>query len=200
MKKRSSLRKKADKAKKLRCKNLIAVLEQPDNIRNIGAVVRNINALGVEKIYIVDPNQQLPEDWQEMRTKKSLMATSSSAIKWSFVKTFNNTEECILHLAKRGFVSIVTSPHIKGKTNVYLSEGNYTQKKLAVWFGNETHGISDLAVNASEACINIEMCGIVESLNLATSTGIILYEITRQRREYQKNHQRSIRRNPKIKQ
>jgi tRNA (guanosine-2'-O-)-methyltransferase len=75
---------------------------------------------------------------------------------------------------------------VKGRTNVILHEGDYTQKKLAVWFGKESIGISDLALERSEACINIEMFGIVESLNLATSTGIVLYEITKQRREFEK--------------
>lgn len=80
---------------------------------------------------------------------------------------------------------MVTSPHLKGKTNVVLHDGDYTQKRLAVWFGNEARGISDLAVSESQACINILMCGIIESFNLATSTGIVLYEITKQRREFQ---------------
>ena len=81
---------------------------------------------------------------------------------------------------------MVTSPHIKGRTNVILHEGNYTQKKLAVWFGKESIGISDLAVERSAACVNIEMFGIVESLNLATSTGIVMYEIAKQRRAFEK--------------
>ena len=51
---KSNLRIKADKAKELMCKNLIAVLEEPSDIKNIGTVIRNINALGVEKLYIVD--------------------------------------------------------------------------------------------------------------------------------------------------
>lgn len=43
---KTSLRKKADYAKTGRCKNLIAVLEAPRNIENIGTVIRNINVLG----------------------------------------------------------------------------------------------------------------------------------------------------------
>ena len=34
------------------------------------------------------------------------------------------------------------------------------------------------------------MYGIIESLNLATSTGIVLYEVTKQRREFQKKFKR----------
>ncbi|MFP5042320.1 TrmH family RNA methyltransferase [Parasediminibacterium sp. JCM 36343] len=186
VKEKSSLRKRADKIKDDRCINLIAVLEEPGDPKNIGTVIRNINALGVEKLYIVDSRNLVPKDWQEMREEKTLLKTSVSAIKWSFVKIFNSTEECFQHLEKNKFTSIVTSPHIKGKTNVILHEGNYTQKRLAVWFGTETIGISDLAVERSKACINIEMFGIVESLNLGTSTGIVLYEIARQRRAFQK--------------
>ena len=54
IKEKSTLRKRADEIKEGRCKNLIAVLEKPSMIKNIGTVIRNINALGVEKLYIVD--------------------------------------------------------------------------------------------------------------------------------------------------
>jgi tRNA (guanosine-2'-O-)-methyltransferase len=57
--------------------------------------------------------------------------------------------------------------------------------KLAVCFGNEGSGISDLAVEHSEMCIGIPMFGMIESLNLGTLSGIVLYEITKQRRAYQ---------------
>lgn len=110
---KSSLRQKADKIKELRCKNLITVLEKPNDIKNIGAVIRNINALGVEKLYIIDTKERLPEDWQKMRETKSLVKTSVSAVKRSFIKTFKSTEECIKHLEKNNVSSIVTSPHIK---------------------------------------------------------------------------------------
>jgi tRNA (guanosine-2'-O-)-methyltransferase len=98
----------------------------------------------------------------------------------------------IFHLKYKQFTSAVTSPHIKGKTNVILHEGKYTHKRLAVWFGNESHGVSEEAINNSEMCINIPMCGIIESLNLGTSTGIVLYEITKQRRQYQNEKSRVL--------
>ena len=106
---------------------------------------------------------------------------------------------CIDHLNKNRFTSVVTSPHIKGKTNVILHEANFTQKRLAVWFGNESRGISKLAVENSEACVQIEMFGIIESLNLGTSSGIVLYEIAKQRRKYQSENKRGQKRDPKVK-
>jgi tRNA (guanosine-2'-O-)-methyltransferase len=188
-KQRKSVRSRADKIKPYRCKNLIAVIEDPSDIKNVGTVIRNVNALGVEKAYVIDPRRALPDDWQEMRERKSLSKTSVSAIKWSFVKRFDSTEECIEHLARNRFVSIVTSPHIKGMKNVVLDEADYTiYTKLAVWFGSEARGISDLAVERSEMCVSIPMFGMIESLNLGTTSGIVLYEVTKQRRAYQSKY------------
>jgi tRNA (guanosine-2'-O-)-methyltransferase len=190
-KQKRTIRQRADKIKPYRCKNLVAVIENPSDIKNIGTIIRNVNALGVEKAYIIDPRGALPDDWQEMREQKSLSKTSVSAIKWSFVKRFDSTEACIKHLQKNLFASIVTSPHVKGKNNVVLHEGDYTiYTKLAVWFGNESRGISDLAVQHSEMCVSIPMFGMIESLNLGTTSGIVLYEVTKQRREYQKKYKR----------
>ena len=142
----------------------------------------------MEKVYLVDTRRALPDDWQEMRERKSLSGTSASAIKWTFVRRFDTTEACLEHLEKNRFVSIVTSPHVKGQKNVILHEGDYTQAKLAVWFGNETRGISNLAVRRSAMCVSIPMFGMIESLNLGTTSGIVLYEITKQRREYQRKY------------
>jgi tRNA (guanosine-2'-O-)-methyltransferase len=196
--KKSSVRQRADEVEPYRCKNLVAVLEDPNDIKNIGTVIRNVNALGVEKAYIVDPRRALPDDWQDMRERRSLSKTSVSAIKWSFVKRFDSSEECLAHLSKNRFVSIVTSPHIKGQNNVVLHEADYTAyTKLAVWFGSESRGISDLAVEHSEMCVSIPMFGMIESLNLGTTSGIVLYEITKQRREYQSKYKRRNKRGKK---
>lgn len=195
-KEQSQLRQRAKAIKPYRCKNLIAVLENPMDIKNIGTVLRNVDALGVDKTYVVDARGALPDDWMEIRERKSLAKTSVSASRWSFVKRFDSTEACLDHLEAHRYVSLVTSPHVKGKVNHVLHEADYTHPRLAIWFGNESRGISDLAVERSEACISIPMFGIVESLNLGTTTGIVLYEITKQRRIYQETFKRAIR-NPR---
>ena len=190
---KSTVRQRANEIKEYQCKNLIAVLENPMDIKNIGSVIRNANALGVEKIYVVDSRKSLPDDWEELRERKSLSKISVSASKWTFVKRFDSTEECLEHLEKNRFTSVVTSPHVKGRDNFVLHEADYTQPKLAVWFGNESRGISDVVVERSEFCVSIPMFGMIESLNLATTTGIVLYEVTKQRRDYQSKYKRANR-------
>lgn len=182
----SNLRLRANKAKKLRSTTLIAVLENPKTLENIGSVIRNVDGLGAQKLYVVDGNNLLPDNWQTMRGRSSLNKISASAIKWTFVHRFQTTEECLNHLKKKHYVSVVTSPHQKGKKNVVLEDGDYTQKHLAVWFGNESRGVSQEVIDASEFCINIPMGGIIESLNLGTCSGIVLYEVVKQRRTFSK--------------
>lgn len=191
-----SVRRRADEIKPFRCKNLIAVIENPSDIKNIGTVIRNVNALGVEKVYVVDPRGALPDDWQELRERPSVSKTSVSAVKWTFVKRFDSTDACFDYLESKNFKSIVTSPHVKGKASIYLHEGDYTtHAKLAVWFGSENLGISDRAVERAEMCVSVPMFGMIESLNLGTSSGIVLYEVAKQRREYQS---RFVKRNRRV--
>lgn len=171
------------KIKHLRNRYFICVLENPDNIVNIASAIRNICAFGVEKLYVVGASDIL-HDFESARNSKSLTNISVGANKWVFVKHFDTTGECISHLRKNLYTISVTSSHDKEKKNVNLYEGDYTQKRLAVWFGNESKGISDEAVDNADTCIQIPMGGIVESLNLGTSTGIILSYIGYQRLKF----------------
>lgn len=194
-KKQRRIRKRADAIKPFRCKHTVAVLECPRDILNLGTVIRNVDALGIEKVYVIDPDHKLPEDWENLRSRRSVSKTSASAVKWIFVKRFDNTSDCFDHLKKNGYRSVVTSPHQKNKKSLYLDEVDFTQfSKLAIWFGTEGSGISDEAIGKSELCVAIPMFGMIESLNLGTSSGIVLYEVAKQRRAYQsrfkrKNHQ-----------
>ena len=132
-KSKPGVRRRANAIKPFQCKHLIAVLEWPQDMLNIGTVIRNVNAMGVEKVYIIDPKKSLPDDWQDMRTRRKLSSTSVSAVKWTFVKRFDSTADCLRHLESKGYNSIVTSPHVKGKESLYLHEGDFTQfPKLAV--------------------------------------------------------------------
>lgn len=178
-----AIRERVRKIKHLRNHYFICVLENPTDMVNIASAIRNISAFGVEKLYIIG-DKTLVRDFESSRKNKNLTNLSVGSNKWVFVKHFNTASECISHLRKNLYAIAVTSSHKKGKENVNLYEGNFTQKRLAVWFGNEAKGISDEAVNNADMCIQIPMGGIVESLNLGTSTGIILGYIGYQRLKF----------------
>lgn len=189
--KQARIRKRADAIKPFRCKHTIVVLECPRDIINLGTVIRNVDALGVEKVYVVDPENHLPDDWEELRSRRAVHKISASAVKWVFVKRFDSTSDCYAHLKQNGYRSVVTSPHQKNKKSLYLDEVDFTQySKLAIWFGTEGSGITEEAVAKAELCVAIPMFGMIESLNLGTSSGIVLYEVTKQRRTYQSRFKR----------
>jgi tRNA (guanosine-2'-O-)-methyltransferase len=177
------IREKIRQIKHLQNKYFICVLENPKDIVNIAAAIRNISAFGVEKLYVIG-NKDIVRDFETSRSSARLTNLSVGSNKWVFVRQFDTTADCIAHLRKNRYTIAVTSSHIKGKENVDLYEGTFTQKRLAVWFGNESKGISNEAANESDMCIQIPMGGIVESLNLGTSTGIILSYIGYQRLQF----------------
>lgn len=150
---------------------------------NVASAIRNISAFGVTKLYVVG-GADILKDFETSRTNKHLSHISVGANKWVFVKYFETTSECISHLQKNLYTVVVTSSHEKGKKNLDLYEGIFTQQRLAVWFGNESKGISDEAVKSADLCIQIPMGGIVESLNLGTSTGIVLSFVSYQRLKF----------------
>lgn len=175
-----AVRDKIRRIKHLQHKGYICVLENPKSIVNIASAMRNISAFGVEKLYVVGDNQVV-KDFETSRANKHLNSVSVGASKWVFVRQFDTTGECIAYLRSKGYTIAATSGYSKGKKNVNLYDETFTQKRLAVWFGNETEGISEEAAAAADMCIQIPMGGIVESLNLGTSTGIILSYISYQR-------------------
>lgn len=171
-----------------------AGIESPSDIQNIGTLIRNVNALSAEKVCVVDPRKSLPDNWKEMPERKPLARTSVSAVNWSFVKRLDSTDDCFDHLEQNNFHSVVTFPRIKGQRNIWLHKGDFTEHtKLAVWFGIEKRGISDRAVERSDACDAIAMFGMIDSLNLGTSSGIVLYKVTKQRRDYQNRYRKGRR-------
>ena len=178
-----AVREKIRKIKHLRNLYFICVLENPTDIVNIASTIRNISAFRVEKLYIIKSSKNNLTDFESTRKNKRLTTLSVGANKWVFVKYFDTANECLSHLRKNRYTVAVTSSHDKGKV-VNLYEESFTQKRLAVWFGNEAKGISEEALKEADLCVQIPMGGIVESLNLGTSTGIVLSYIGYQRLKY----------------
>lgn len=160
---------------------LVAVLENPSYIRNIGTVIRNVNALGVDALLVIDNLNRLDAGISALRQQKSLLKFSNGAVKWTNVKRFDSVDQCFSFLENNGFLSVGTSPHPICKKQIKLGESDLTQSKLAIWFGEESNGLSAEAINKLECCLTIEMKGKVESLNLSTTTGVVLYEAVKQR-------------------
>jgi len=148
--------------------DLHVVLEEVKNTHNASAAVRTCDAAGVPGLDIISA-ENIPFPVNE--------AISTRAEKWLRFNYYASTEECLLSLKKEGF--FIAATYIGEGAESYL-DLDYT-KPVALVFGNEAEGISPKARGLADSCIFIPMAGMVQSLNLSVSVGIILYEVIRQR-------------------
>lgn len=153
----------------LRQPDLRVVLEGVAIAHNASAVIRTCDAAGILHLDLVSPNPDL------LGINKAI---STRAEKWVDVRIHESLEACLLPLKEKGFRVAVT--HL-GENAVDFSDFDYTIP-LAVVFGSESEGVSPQALKLADHRIRIPMLGMVQSLNLSVSVGIILFEAMKQRR------------------
>lgn len=153
----------------LRQPDLRVVLEGVAIAHNASAVIRTCDAAGILYLDLVSPNPDL------LGINKAI---STKAEKWLEVRIHKSLKSCLLPLKKKGFQVAVT--HL-GEGAVEYTEFDYT-RPLAIVFGSESEGVSAEALRVADHRIRIPMLGMVQSLNLSVSVGVILFEALKQRR------------------
>jgi len=165
---------KVKKVLSLRQPDLRVVLEEVTNTHNASAVVRTCDAAGVLYVDIIY-SQPISFPINE--------AISTRAEKWLHFQTYKSVNECFDELKKRGFKIAATS---LSNDSIPYTDIDFSQP-IAIVFGNESEGISDEAKAMADYLIKIPLNGMVQSLNLSVSVGIILYEALNQRKKSKYN-------------
>jgi tRNA (guanosine-2'-O-)-methyltransferase len=153
----------------LRQPDLRVVLEGVAIAHNASAVIRTCDAAGILHLDLVSPNPEL------LGINKAI---STRAEKWVDVHIHKSIGDCLLPLREKGFKVAVT--HLD-KDAISYTDLDYTQP-LAVVFGSESEGVSRETLELADLRVRIPMLGMVQSLNLSVSVGVILYEAMKQRR------------------
>ncbi len=148
----------------------VVVLEDIHDPHNAAAVYRSCDAFGIGKVYLIF-DKEVPFD-----PKKVGKASSSSANKWLDFEVFRSTEDCLKKLHEEWFIVYATVLK-EGAKN--LQSTNFNLQKAAVMFGNEHRGLSETAVKMADELIYIPMKGMVQSLNLSVTAGIVLWELSK---------------------
>lgn len=144
------------------------VLENIRSALNVGAIFRTCDATKIDNLYLTGitpfpPHNKIPK-------------TALGAIEYVNWEHNKNTIEVLKDLKEKGnkIVSIELSPEAK---NIYEYSFNCP---TSIILGHEISGVSEEAREFSDETIYIPMYGKKESLNVATTCGIVLYEIIRQ--------------------
>jgi len=147
---------------------LILILDGVTDVRNFGSMLRTSECMGVDAVII---------------PARSTVAVNADVVKTSAGSVFNIPICKEVH-----FGSILDFIKGSGCQLVACSEKankdmNFTDLTgpLAIVMGDEGEGIHEKTLERCDNHARIPMSGKTGSLNVAVSTGMVLYEVTRQR-------------------
>ena len=146
---------------------LYIVLESVEKPGNLGAVLRTADAAGVDAVIVCDPRTDI--------YNPNAIRSSIGCI-FSVPVVACPSATCINWLRLNNIQILCT--YLQASVN-YL-HADYT-RPTAIVMGTEATGLSDEWVKASDQNIIIPMRGIADSLNVAASTAIVVFEAVRQR-------------------
>ena len=148
---------------------LILILDEIQDPHNVGAILRSAECSGVNGIILTKHNSAT--------ITSTVTKTSAGATEHLKICQVNNLSQTIDELKEKGFWIVGSSLE---------NAKNYTEVDykipIALIVGNEEKGIRKLTASKCDFLVKIPMGGIIQSLNVSVATGILLFEILRQRR------------------
>lgn len=150
-----------------RTKHVTVVLEDIFQPQNASAVIRSCDVFGVQDIHVIENENEYTLN------PKVVMGASKWINLHKYNKTQNNTLDCINQLKANGYTIYATTPH----TNDTLIGEMPLDNKVALMFGTELTGLSNIAMDNVDGYVKIPMYGFTESLNISVSAAITLYEL-----------------------
>ena len=148
----------------------LAVIENVEKPGNLGAILRTADAAGVDGVIVCSDGTASTDLHNPNVIRASLgtlfsvpvaTATTSTTINW---------------LREQAVQIVVASPEAE---QVYTAVN--LQAPVALVTGSEAFGLSQQWLTAADERVHIPMRGTADSLNLATATALLLYEVVRQR-------------------
>ena len=147
--------------------SLIVIVEGLENPGNLGAILRTSDAVGVHALLLVDAEVD---------------DTNPNVIRASMGAAFSVP---VIHATPAEAKEWCRSHHIALLAARVDSEQEYYEvdlrQSVAIVLGNEARGLSDEWHPPAVTPIGLPMAGLVDSLNVSVTAGVVLYEARRQR-------------------
>jgi 23S rRNA (guanosine2251-2'-O)-methyltransferase len=147
---------------------LLLILDGITDVRNIGGIARSAYALGVHAIII--PNKGIGA------LNEDAILTSAGALEKIAVCRVKSLMQCVDDLHLNG-IQVFASEMTADKN---INAINFDQP-CAIVMGGEEHGVFPALMKICDDRFSIPMHNSFESLNVSVATGVILYEVQRQR-------------------
>jgi len=155
----------------LSARPLLLVAEAVEKPGNLGAMLRTADAAGVDALISCDPNTDLGNP--------NVVRSSKGAL-FSVPVAEAGSDETIAWLRQRGIAIVAAAPGADQDFDQIDLSG-----PIAIAVGAEKPGLSRRWLAQADMQARIPMVGRVNSLNVATSAALLVYEALRQRRARQ---------------
>ena len=147
---------------------LFLVLDNVQDPHNLGACLRTADATGVHGIIITKDNA--------VGITPTVCKVASGAAETVPVYVVTNLARTLRWLKTEGVWVVGTA----GEAESTLFKSDFTVP-MALVIGAEEKGMRRLTREQCDFLVKLPMLGTVESLNLSVATGVLLYEVLRQR-------------------
>ena len=144
----------------------VIVLDDIRSLNNVGSIFRNADAFLAEKIYLCGITGQPPH---RDITKTALGADESVA--WEYIP---DVLTLVAQLQTDNYF-VLAIEQVEG--SVFLQ--NFWPKpnqKYAFVLGNEVFGVNETVIERCDGCLEIPQFGTKHSLNVAVTSGIVMWE------------------------
>jgi len=152
---------------------LVVVLDRPSSPGNLGTILRSCDALGVDGVVVSGHAADLYDP-------ETIRATTGSFFHVPAVRLRSHRELLPwLDDMKRRYAGLqIVGTSARAAVNIRTFD---FRPATVLLVGNETNGLSDAYQELADAMVTIPMSGSATSLNIASATSILLYEIASQR-------------------
>lgn len=147
---------------------LVLLLDSIQDPHNLGAILRSAECAGVKGVIITRYNSA--------SVTETVVKVSAGATEHVMISKVSNLNHAMQQLKDQGFWIVGSS--LDGAK--YYNEVDY-KMPVALIIGNEEKGIRRLTAEECDFLVKIPMSGKIESLNVSVATGVMLFEILRQR-------------------
>jgi TrmH family RNA methyltransferase len=147
----------------------ITVIEGVEKPGNLGAILRTADATAAQAVIVT-------AGATDIHNPNVIRASLGALFTVPVIES--PSEETIQWLQHRKIQIVAATP----ETSQLYTDIDYKQPS-AIVMGSEAHGLGALWRSAANALVTIPMLGMMDSLNLSTSTALMLYEVIRQRRQ-----------------
>jgi len=149
--------------------DLVVLIEDVQDPRNLGAILRICEGAGVGKVLVRDRGTA--------PISPAVVKTAAGATEWLDIERVVNSAATIESLKKEGFWVYGTDPGGLPPWKIDLSG------KVLLCFGGEAKGLRARTRKVCDELIGIPMRGAVQSLNVSAAAAAVLFEAVRQRAE-----------------